>query len=372
MNSIERYLGKTILVYTFIVLMVLTMILGLVELMYQLSKTGTDFTAQHALLFTALKLPFFAYDTYAVAMLIGALMGLGSLSNRSELIILRVTGWSVNRIFIAVLKTVFLIWLFFAVLGEWLAPKSEAYAQKMRAEALHHTITIGSTKDFWMKDQEGADQRFIYVDKILNDRRLQGIEIYEVSAEGLSQKITATDAYFQEGESWRLQNVSLTDVIWHPADFKIAQVPDFKQMSVKVLHENERLESLPISPDMLNALRVGTRMMNIVDLKYYIHFLKENNLDAEPYVLEFWRKIMAPFSILGMIALVFPLIFGSRRAVSMGQRVFIGIIIGLTFQMLNQIFGNLSVVYQVPAFFGAATPSLLMILLGFYLFKKVR
>lgn len=147
---------------------------------------------------------------------------------------------------------------------------------------------------------------------------------------------------------------------------------DWKKLQFSQYDEVKGFVNLPISPSLLQTLHVETRYMGITDLFSYISFLEENGLDAEAYKLAFWRKLAMPFVILGMIALVFPLIFGSQRQVSIGQRIFVGIMIGMSFHLLNQIFGNLSVVYQLPAVMGAFLPSLVLVSAAFFLMRRLR
>ncbi|MBD3756085.1 MAG: LPS export ABC transporter permease LptG, partial [Gammaproteobacteria bacterium] len=58
--------------------------------------------------------------------------------------------------------------------------------------------------------------------------------------------------------------------------------------------------------------------------------------------------------------------------VSMGQRVFVGILIGMGFHLLNQMFGNLSIVYHLPAVVGAFLPAVTVIVLAVVWLKRVR
>ena len=58
-----------------------------------------------------------------------------------------------------------------------------------------------------------------------------------------------------------------------------------------------------------------------------------------------------------MLALSF--IFGSLRSVTAGARIVTGICFGFLFYVVNEIFGQMSVVFNAPAFLGALMPSLL-------------
>ena len=380
-NRIERYLARIVVAHTLVVLMVLLVILGFSEFMIQLGKVSEDYTLAKASLYTFLKLPVYGYELFPIALLIGTLIGLGGLANRSELTILRVTGWKVVRIFGAVLKGAFLLWLLVTILGEMIAPKSEAFAKKMRDEALHRTFSMSGQEGFWLKDEGKDYSRYIEVGHFVHDRLLVEVRVYEFQQGQLTKVLWAKRAEFepvqglsaQESQGqWVLKQVRQQKLSFQTADLKFIQ----KLKQPILSYEAETLEvlplSLPLSPELLESLNVEVRYMSGIALYDYIQFLKQNGLDAAPYQLELWRKMASPLVILGMLALVFPLIFGSQRQVSMGQRIFVGILIGLGFSLLNQIFGNLSVVYQWPVVIGALLPSALLILIAIFLMRRVR
>ncbi|NCN43861.1 MAG: LPS export ABC transporter permease LptG [Piscirickettsiaceae bacterium CG_4_9_14_3_um_filter_43_564] len=367
MNLIERYLGRVLVSHTLLVLMVLLIILGFSEFMIQVGKLTDEYTLNKGVLYTVLKLPVFAYEIFPVAILIGTLIGLGGLANHAELTVLRVTGWSIRRIFIGVMKSAMLMWLIVAIMGEWIAPVSEGFAKKMRSEALHQNFSIGASEDFWMRDGE----KVIHVGQVITDSQFYDISIYRVQAGALSEYWRAKTARFsKKDQQWRLYDVVHKQLNWTAIETPkapINQLLDFRE----TLSASMPVE-LPVTPTLISTLNVETRYMGVIDLWLYIQFLEANALDAEPYKLAFWRKVIMPLMIVGMISLVFPLIFGSQRQVSIGQRIFVGIIIGMSFNLLNQIFGNLSVVYQFPAILGAFLPSLVLLLVAWWLLKRLR
>lgn len=371
MNLIERYLARTVIAHTLLVLLVLLVILGFSEFMIQLGKVSADYTLAKGSLYTLLKLPVYGYELFPIALLIGTLMGLGSLANHAELTILRVTGWSIGRIFWAVLKGALLLWLVMALIGETLAPKSEAFAKKMRDEALHRTFSVSGQEGFWLKDEQKTQSRYLHVGHFVNDRLLADVTVYQFVHGQLQKVWWAKQALFEKGQ-WRLKSVREQALSFVPSQAPFMQQLGQPELRFSEQQIAERPISLPVSPDLLESLNVEVRYMSLVDLYHYVQFLERNGLDADPYQLAFWRKLVSPLVIVGMLALVFPLIFGSQRQVSMGQRIFVGILIGMGFTLLNQIFGNLSVVYHWPVIIGAVAPSLVLIVLSLGLMRSVR
>jgi len=366
MNLIERYLGKVLAGHVLMVIFVLLIILGFSEFMIQVGRSTEEYTLVKGLVYTLLKLPVFGYEIFPIAVLIGALLGLGGLANNAELTVLRVTGWSINRIFWGVMKSVFLLWIAVAIVGESLAPKAEGYAKKIRGEALNSNFSIGSQNALWMKEQN----RFIYIGQTLSATKLLDLQIYTLEKGEIVNYQQAKSAEYKD-KNWQLFNVQTSQLGWQDKEIITSPKINWQALTYQAKTQEQATVSLPIDPDLLASLNLETRYMGIVDLYQYIGFLQSNELDAEAYQLAFWRKIATPFVIFGMIAIVFPLIFGTQRQVSIGQRVFIGIMIGMGFHLLNQIFGNLSVVYHLSPIMGAFLPSIVLISIGLWKMKKL-
>ncbi|WP_044410398.1 LPS export ABC transporter permease LptG [Thiomicrospira microaerophila] len=364
MNRIERYLGRVLMRYTLLVLFVLLIIFAFTEFMNQVARVDQNYTLTLAGLYTLLKMPVYFYEILPVALLIGTLIGLGGLANQAELTVLRVTGWSVGRILWAVMKTAFVLWLIGAAFGEWLAPKAEGYANQIRAEALQRDLSLGSRDGFWMK----APAQLIHVERVLSADTMHGITIYHLEAGQVTGVTQALDAQFVN-QAWLLKDVREQSIRLVAYDEVSGQWPSIQRDQVVYEHKTV---AFPLDSAGLARLQLDSKYLRIDELYHYIGFLKANGLESAPFELEFWRKLASPLVVLGMIALVFPLIFGSQRQVSMGQRIFVGTVIGLGFYLLNQLVGNLSVVYQFPTVIGAFLPSLILLTVAVVLFKRLR
>lgn len=373
MNRIERYLGSAVISYTLLVMLVILLIFSFFEFMNQLGKLTETYTLAMGGLYTLLKVPVYAYQIFPIAILIGALMGLGALANQSELTILRVTGWSIKRILWAVLKTALLLWLVVALIGELVAPSSEALAKKLRAEALNQSFSIGSASGLWIKDE----QQYIHVGRIVSSEQLSNISIYQLSANavsdkplpaGIEQVMRAKKADYIDDDQWRFTQVQLMRFDQQSNDLLNANTPlySFQQELLPQL-----VKSFPLKPEDLTNLDMETRYLSSFDLFYYIRFLEENGLEASAYRLSFWQKLAMPLVVLAMIAIVLPLIFGSMRQVSVGKRIFLGVLIGMGFHLLNQMVGNIAVVYQMPIALAAFLPALLLLLAALWWMRRI-
>ena len=86
MNTLDRYLYRTVLLYTLMTMTVLLALGALILFISQQGDIGTgSYSAGDAFLFTLLNLPQTAFELLPIGALIGALMGLGNLAAGSEL-----------------------------------------------------------------------------------------------------------------------------------------------------------------------------------------------------------------------------------------------------------------------------------------------
>ncbi len=358
MNRIERYLGSVVVAHSLLVMTVIMVIFAFFEFMNQLGDVNQSYTLGLGALYTLMKIPVYSYEVFPIVLLIGALMGLGALANQSELTILRVTGWSIKRILFAVLKTALIMWLVMLFVGEFVAPKSEAYANKVKMEALNKKLSIGKGSGLWLKD----DQQFIHVKKVIANDYLRDIDIYTLQNNQLKGVLHAKAAKFEKG--WQFEEVTLAQL----NSVKAEGMPKY----FEILQHSQALltQKFALQPEDLTNLDIESRYLSASALYKHIEFLQQNDLDASQYELSLWKKLSVPLVVIAMISVVFPLVFGSMRQVSVGQRIFLGVLIGMSFHLINQLIGNIAVVYQLPIVAAAVMPALLVIIGSWFWLTK--
>ena len=153
MKILDRYIGKTVVLSTLLSLLVLLTLVAFVTLLKEMDEVGTGvYRALDAVYYVLLILPRGAYEIFPVAVLLGSLIGLGGLAGNSELTAMRAAGISLARIIFAALKGGILVMLLVILLGEFVAPHSENYAEVMRAEKIAEKITLKTKYGFWARD----------------------------------------------------------------------------------------------------------------------------------------------------------------------------------------------------------------------------
>ena len=114
-----------------------------------------------------------------------------------------------------------------------------------------------------------------------------------------------------------------------------------------------------LTPDKLGIVSVKPEALSIRGLNDYITYRINNEQDTSRYELALWRKLLQPVTVCVMLLMALSFIFGPLRSVTMGARIIMGVLTGFGFFITNEVFGPLSLVYNIPPALGALLPSLL-------------
>ena len=356
MNTLDRYIGKSILGSIFATLLTLVGLSAIIKFVEQFRSVGKGtYDIWQAVAFTGLTIPKDIETFFPMAALLGALMALGNLASRSELVVMQAAGFSRFKIGMAVMKTALPLVLLTMVIGEWGIPQTEQFARDMRARALSGGSMLSMKNGVWAKD----GNNFVFVRRVTDDVKLNDIYIYTFDQHrNLTELKHANQASYSEDESkWTLRQVN------HSMISK-DEITTSNRLS-------EKWET-NLTPDKLGAVSLRPTSLSISGLYNYISFLRETGQDVSRFELTFWRKIFQPVSVGVMMLLALSFIFGSLRSVTAGARIVTGICFGFLFYVVNEIFGQMSVVYNMPAVFGALMPSLLFIVMIWWLLSRKR
>ena len=356
MNTLDRYIGKSILGSIFATLLTLVGLSAIIKFVEQFRSVGKGtYDIWQAAAFTGLTIPKDIETFFPMAALLGALMALGNLASRSELVVMQAAGFSRFKIGMAMMKTALPLVLLTMVIGEWGIPQTEQFARDMRARALSGGSMLSMKNGVWAKD----GNNFVFVRRVTDDAKLNDIYIYTFDQHrNLTELKHANQASYSEDESkWTLRQVN------HSMISK-DEITTSNRLS-------EKWET-NLTLDKLGAVSLRPTSLSISGLYNYISFLRETGQDVSRFELTFWRKIFQPVSVGVMMLLALSFIFGSLRSVTAGARIVTGICFGFLFYVVNEIFGQMSVVYNMPAVFGALMPSLLFIVMIWWLLSRKR
>lgn len=354
MNILDRYIGQAVIAGVLSVLIILTAIYVIFAFAGETGKIGqADYTIWRALEYSLYLIPLRLYQLFPLSMLLGTMLGLGWLANNNELVIIRMAGISLIRIIGSIMKTAMMLMMLAIVIGEGFAPPLEQYASEQRIKALNRLINVNTDYGLWARDGE----TYINVNRVENDGRLIGITLYQFNDNNfIERQINATQAVY-DGKQWIMKSVKET--IYKNNSFSVNRV---KEMNWKTLLDLSMVKIVATKPELLPVWR----------LTRYIDYLKSNDLEYTKYELAFWVKIFSPLTILAMVLLAVPFVFGSVRQVSIGKQILLGFIVGVIFFMGSRLIGQMGLVYSVPVVVSALLPTLIVIALTIWSYRKIR
>ena len=354
MNTLDRYIGKSILGAIFVTLLTLVGLSAIIKFVEQFRSIGTGtYDIVQATLFTLLTIPKDVETFFPMAALLGALIALGNLASRSELIVMQSSGFSRLKIGLAVMKTAIPLVLITMAIGEWGIPQTEQFARDMRAKALAGGSMLSVRNGVWAKD--GND--FIYIREITDEKQLKDVYIYRFDESRQLKQLSHANQAIYEDEQWTLQQLNISDLY---------------SDEVKTVNKLNEIWKTNLTPDKLGIVSLRPTSLSISGLSNYIVFLKETGQDSRKFELTYWRKLFQPISVGVMMLLSLSFIFGPLRGVTAGARVVTGICFGFLFYVANEIFGQLSLVYNVVPILGALMPSILFIIITWWLLSRKR
>lgn len=349
---LDLYIARTLLGTVTVTLSVLVGLSALIKFVEQLRRVGQgDYDMTMAALYVLLSLPRDIEQFLPMATLLGGLIGMGLLAQNSELVVMQASGLSRWNIINSAMKSLIILIIAVMMLGEWVTPRSEAKAKELRTQALSGGSLILSDELFWAKD--GSD--FVSIGEVLTKETLRDITVYQFnSGLELTNVLTADAALFKD-ENWELQNVSLLS-------FSPTKID---KTEAKTLSWNSTL-----TPEKLGIVAIKPEALSIQGLVGYVKYLNSSDQDSARYELAFWRKITQPITVAVMLLMALSFIFGPLRSVTMGARTIMGVMVGFSFFIANQVFGQVSLVFQLPAFLGALLPSIVFAGIAMLLLRR--
>jgi len=359
MRILDGYIAKTIAGTMTFCLLILVGLSSMIKFIEQLKSVGQgDYSIIDAAIYVLLMLPRDIEIFFPMAALLGALIGLGMMAQSSELVVMQAAGISRLQIILSVMKTAIPLMLLVMALGEWGAPWTEQKARNLKAQQISGGSLLKGSSGLWAKDGE----RFVHVNKVIETGLLHGISLYQFNENNELASITKAKVARYQTDAWLLEDVEQTE---------LSSIENNKPTRTSVSQTATLDWISTLTPDKLGVVTVSPESLSITGLFDYLDYLKANKQDTSRYDLALWRKVMQPLSVAVMMLLALSFVFGPLRSVSMGARLVMGIITGFSFHLTNQAFGPISLVYNMPAIFGAVLPSLLFIgLAGYFLNKR--
>lgn len=351
MRKLDGYIGRSVFVA---ILAVLGIILGLATLFALIDELGdlTDtYTLGNAAWYVLLTAPRRLYELLPMSALIGCLIGLGSLASSSELTIMRAAGVSVSRIVWAVMKPMLVLMVAGVLIGEYVAPPAEDQAQASRSLAQGGGDAQSGKHGLWHRQ----GNEYIHINTVQPNGLLYGVTRYEFDDQRhLLESSFARKAVYDQ-DHWQLSEVTTTL---------------FKGDHTEVVPADTLRWDVALTPQLLSTVVMAPESLSITGLWDYIHYLTAQGLNNGKYWLAFWTKVLQPLVTAALVLMAISFIFGPLRSVTLGQRVFTGVLVGFVFRIAQDLLGPSSLVFGFPPLLAVALPAAVCAVAGAWLLRR--
>jgi len=349
--KLDSYIAKNVLGATFGVLLVLVGLDALSALIDEAGDITPTYQFADVLKYVALTLPHRTHEFVPFAALIGTLVGLGRLASASELVIVRAAGVSLPQLAIIVLKPALFFALFGFAIGEYVTPVTQQMAVSEQALAQRSDSNFAGRGGTWNRDTN----TYIHVAAVQRGGLIFGVTLLTFDDQRrLVESLRAERGTFVR-DHWLLENVERSRI---------------SDAGVTVEKETIWPWRTGITPDLLVLDVVKPDSLPVQQLWPYANFLKAQGLTSADIELAFWRKLLQPLAVGGLVLVAMSFIFGPLREGNMGARIMAGVLVGVVFRISQDFFGPVSLLINLPALLAALMPIAVCWLAGGWLLLR--
>ena len=373
MRIFSAYVARSILSRVAFVLFSFVALFSLMGFVSELDEVGRgSYRLSGALFYIGLRVPAMVYELLPIACLIGGLWALAGLAASSEFTAARASGFGPMNALRTIGWTGLPLVMACGLLSEWVGPISDDVATRFRAEALADQSFRSLRSGHWLRDSLAGvpgpvRERMINLTGVTPDQRLRGMVIYEFDvSRRLIRVLRADSAKFVSID--RLGTVDAS--LWQLQAVHVLELS--RDGSARQFSESSRPMISSLSPTVLGALLLNPDQMSAYDLFQYSGYLKSGRQSATRYELAFWKKVFYPLAVWVMLLLALPAAYLLSRGGTVGLKVFVGVLLGVAFHLLNSLFSHLGVINTWPAPVVAAIPTGLALLLAVVMLLRVQ
>jgi lipopolysaccharide export system permease protein len=289
--------------------------------------------------------------TTLLAVLLGSMLSLGSIASNSEIVAMQASGVSMAKLITSVLQAAVILALLSFLLTEWVVPASEVSAHNLKNQAQNKSSALFVKEGLWIKDES----RVLHIDKLLPNGIALNIDIFQLDPQGKLVSITRVGRALPVEQGWELQQIEKSIIGDDGLDTESYD---------RLIYEGR------ITPQVLGVLIIEPQQMSSGDLYAYLNFLDQNKLDTRVERLIFWQKIFSPLAVIVMCLLALPFVLGAQRQGNTGQRLLVGILLGLAFVVVDRLVTQLAVQFGVNAILVALLPGLIFLAVAIFLLAR--
>lgn len=346
----------------------------------ELDSLDDSYTMSEAIKYIFYRSPYFLEQFIPTGALLGAVVGLGLLANKSELVVMRAAGVSIYRIVGWVLQPALIFVLLALAINQFVLPHSNQLAKEINDEDSRSLVT--SVRGYWTVQprfenaQDGstkpAGSDILYIDYADVQGNIGEVKRWHLDNDGnLQTAIYAKDGQYVGRQA--LDSSSGTPSGQYRYEW---QLNDMTTLSINQGFESSQAVfasdtlSLPFAPESVYLLTRKAEDLSLTQLYEHRQFMRGQGNRSLEHELAFWQKLLSPLSILSLVIVACSFVFGSLRTHSLGLRIVVALLFGLLFSYIQDLVGFISLATGFSPMLMVLLPIIGSALLGGYLIKR--
>jgi len=355
MKILEKYLLFTILKKSLAVLIALVLLMSLFKFIDEFENIGhKNYSYTVAIQYIVLLLPSFFNSFTILAFMIGVIFAIGKFNSDRELQIFITGSISIKRIIFQCLKYPFYFSSILLLVFELISPKTFYLAEKLKNQALGKQINVTSDSS-WIK----KENKVIFIKKLdkHNHEKINQVLVFHLDENNNLMNIL-------RGEDFKYET---NKILIHKAQ-KI-NLNKNEDLNYPRLEYFEDWYKLDLDNQELISAQRDIRTMTFFELVKAVIYSYQNEINSSQFSSELISRVIRPFTLVGMILLSVPFVFSMQRSISLGNRIFLAVSIGVLTHLLTKVMGILAIKINSLTFIGPLLPSLILILSGIYFLR---
>lgn len=360
----------------------------------ELDALSDSYTMSDALAFIFYRSPYFLEEFMPTGALLGAVVGLGLLANKSELVVMRAAGVSIYRIVGWVLQPALLFVLLALAINQFVLPYSNQRANEINNE--DNTSLVTSVRGYWTvqprfkttdnknnnndntnsNSDEASVQRdgsdILYIDYADVKGNIGEVKRWHLDNSGnLQTAIHATGGKYTGRQAVTSDNASLSEQYrydWQLGNMTTLSINQGFGSSQSTTASD--ILSLPFAPESVYLLTRQAEDLSLTQLYEHRQFMRQQGKRSLTHELAFWQKLLSPLSILSLVIVACSFVFGSLRTHSLGLRIVVALLFGLLFSYVQDLVGFVSLATGVSPLLMVLLPIIASTAAGGYLIKR--
>ena len=342
----------------------------------ELDSLNDSYTMSDAIRFILYRSPYFLEQFMPTGALLGAVVGLGLLANKSELVVMRAAGVSIYRIVGWVLQPALVFVVLALALNQFVLPHSNQLANDINSD---DGDSITSVRGYWSvqprvaataEDEAAGGNDILYIDYADVAGNLGTIKRWHLDDNGnLVTAIRASSGNY-DGE------VQVPDDNGEPQSRYVWRLNNMTELSIAQGFDSSQVQSasdtlvLPFAPKSVSLLTRDAENLSLTELYAHRQLMAEQNKRSLSHELAFWQKLLSPLSILSLVVVACSFVFGSLRTHSLGLRIVVALLFGLLFSYLQDLVGFISLATGWSPMLMVLLPILASAGMGLYFIKR--